>query len=79
MSLQGLTIALARDALRKREFTATELTKTYIDAVDKADALGAFVHKTPEIALEQSAAADLRLAAGDAPDLCGIPDRKSVV
>ena len=73
MSLQGLTIALARDALRKREFTATELTKTYIDAVDKADALGAFVHKTPEIALEQSAAADLRLAAGDAPDLCGIP------
>jgi aspartyl-tRNA(Asn)/glutamyl-tRNA(Gln) amidotransferase subunit A len=59
--------------LRKREFTATELTKTYIDAVDKADALGAFVHKTPEIALEQSAAADLRLAAGDAPDLCGIP------
>ena len=73
MSLQGLTIALARDALRKREFTATELTKTYIDAVDKADALGAFVHKTPEIALEQSAAADLRLAAGGAPDLCGIP------
>ena len=73
MSLQGLTIALARDALRRREFTATELTKTYIDAVDKADALGAFVHKTPEIALEQSAAADLRLAAGDAPDLCGIP------
>ena len=73
MSLQGLTIALARDALRKREFTATELTKTYIDAVDKADALGAFVHKTPEIALKQSAAADLRLAAGDAPDLCGIP------
>ena len=73
MSLQGLTITLARDALRKREFTATELTKTYIDAVDKADALGAFVHKTPEIALEQSAAADLRLAAGDAPDLCGIP------
>ena len=73
MSLQGLTIALARDALRKREFTATELAKTYIDAVDKADALGAFVHKTPEIALEQSAAADLRLAAGDAPDLCGIP------
>jgi aspartyl-tRNA(Asn)/glutamyl-tRNA(Gln) amidotransferase subunit A len=73
MSLQGLTIALARDALRKREFTATELTKTYIDAVDKADALGAFVHKTPEIALEQSAVADLRLAAGDAPDLCGIP------
>lgn len=73
MSLQGLTIALARDALRKREFTATELTKTYIDAVDKANALGAFVHKTPEIALEQSAAADLRLAAGGAPDLCGIP------
>ena len=73
MSLQGLTITLARDALRKREFTATELTKTYIDAVDKADAFGAFVHKTPERASGQGAAADLRLAAGDAPDLCGIP------
>ncbi|MEZ7814019.1 MAG: aspartyl-tRNA(Asn)/glutamyl-tRNA(Gln) amidotransferase subunit A [Paracoccaceae bacterium] len=73
MSLQGLTIASARDALRKREFTASELTETYIDAVSQGDSLGAFVHKTPEIALAQSAAADVRLASGDAPDLCGIP------
>ncbi|MFB0993421.1 MAG: amidase, partial [Paracoccaceae bacterium] len=73
MSLQGLTIASARDALRKREFTASDLTETYIDAVSQGDSLGAFVHKTPEIALAQSAAADVRLASGDAPDLCGIP------
>jgi aspartyl-tRNA(Asn)/glutamyl-tRNA(Gln) amidotransferase subunit A len=31
------------------------------------------VHHTPEIALEQAKAADARIAAGDAPDMCGLP------
>jgi aspartyl-tRNA(Asn)/glutamyl-tRNA(Gln) amidotransferase subunit A len=72
-SLNSLTIAEARDGLRKGEFTATELTGACLTAIDGADALGAFVHKTPDIAREQAAAADARLAKGDAPDLCGIP------
>ncbi len=71
--LNKLTIAAARDALRKREITAAELTEACINAVEGADALNAFVHKTPEIARAQAAAADTRLAAGGAPDLCGIP------
>ncbi|NYS25882.1 Asp-tRNA(Asn)/Glu-tRNA(Gln) amidotransferase subunit GatA [Rhodobacteraceae bacterium 2376] len=68
-----LTIAQARDALRKGELTAVELTEACLKAIDAADALNAFVHKTPELALERARAADARLAAGAAPSMCGIP------
>jgi len=68
-----LTVAAARDALRKRELSAVDLTMACLTAMDAGDGLNAFVHKTPEIALAQARAADARLAAGAAPDLCGIP------
>ena len=68
-----LTIAEARDALRKGDLSATDLTMSCLTAMDAGDALGAYVHKTPEIALEQARAADARIKAGDAPSLCGIP------
>lgn len=71
--LTKLTIAAARDALRKGDVTSAELTEACLTAIDAADALNAFVHKTPEIAKSQASAADLRLKAGDTPDLCGIP------
>jgi aspartyl-tRNA(Asn)/glutamyl-tRNA(Gln) amidotransferase subunit A len=71
--LMSLTIAEARDGLRAKDFTAAELTEAAIAAMEAGDALGAFVHKTPEIARTQAAAADTRLALGMAPDLCGIP------
>ncbi len=73
MSGNSLTIAAARDALRAREITAVDLTMACLTAIDAGDGLNAFVHKTPEIALDQARAADLRLAAGAAPDMCGIP------
>jgi aspartyl-tRNA(Asn)/glutamyl-tRNA(Gln) amidotransferase subunit A len=68
-----LTIAAARDALRKKDLTAVDLTMACLTAIDAGDGLNAFVHKTPEVALEQARAADARLAAGDAPAMCGIP------
>jgi len=71
--LTNLTIAEARDALRRGEVTSVELTEACLAAIDSADALGAFVHKTPEIAIERARAADARIKAGDAPDMCGIP------
>ena len=71
--LMSLTIAEARDGLRAKDFTAVELAEAAIAAMEAGDALGAFVHKTPEIARAQAAAADTRLALGMAPDLCGIP------
>jgi aspartyl-tRNA(Asn)/glutamyl-tRNA(Gln) amidotransferase subunit A len=71
--LTKLTIAAARDALRKGEVTAVELTEACLTAVDQGDALNAFVHKTPEIARAQAKGADVRIKLGMAPDLCGIP------
>lgn len=68
-----LTIAAARDALKSGELSAVDLTMSCLTAIDASDALGAFVHKTPELALEQARAADARIKAGDAPALCGIP------
>jgi aspartyl-tRNA(Asn)/glutamyl-tRNA(Gln) amidotransferase subunit A len=68
-----MTIAGARDALRARELSALELTGACLEAIESAEALGAFVHKTPDLALDQARAADLRLASGEAPAMCGIP------
>lgn len=71
--LNKLTLAEARDLLRRGETTSVELTQSCLTAIEGADALNAFVHKTPEIALERAKAADVRLAEGDAPAMCGLP------
>jgi aspartyl-tRNA(Asn)/glutamyl-tRNA(Gln) amidotransferase subunit A len=71
--LNKLTLADARDKLRAKEVTSVELTQSCIDAIEKADVLNAYAHKTPEIALEQAKAADARIAEGDAPAMCGLP------
>lgn len=71
--LNKLTISDARDGLRKGDFTSVELTTACLGAIEGAGALNAFVHNTPEIAQSQAAAADTRIAEGDAPDMCGIP------
>ena len=71
--LTNLTIAEARDALRKKSFTATELTRAHISALEKARALNAFITETPELALAGAAESDRRLAAGTARAIEGIP------
>jgi aspartyl-tRNA(Asn)/glutamyl-tRNA(Gln) amidotransferase subunit A len=71
--LTKMKVAEARDALRAGDVTSVELTEACLGAIDAADALGAFVHKTPEIAMEQARAADARIKGGEAPSLCGIP------
>jgi aspartyl-tRNA(Asn)/glutamyl-tRNA(Gln) amidotransferase subunit A len=71
--LNTLTIADARDKLRAGDITATELTGACVSAIEGAGALNAFVHNTADHAMEQAAAADTRIKAGDAPDMCGIP------
>ena len=73
MSLNKLTIAAARDALKAGEVTSVEITEACLAEIDAAGALNAFCAKTPEIALAQAKAADARIKAGDAPAMCGIP------
>ncbi|QFT99279.1 Glutamyl-tRNA(Gln) amidotransferase subunit A [Roseovarius sp. THAF8] len=71
--LNAMTIADARNNLRAGEITSEELTEACLTAIEGAGALGAVVHHTPEIAVEQAKAADARLQAGNAPSMCGIP------
>ena len=70
--LTSLTLAEARDRLRRREFSAVELADAHIAVMEKARALNAFVLETPERARTMAEAADARLAAGDARPLEGL-------
>ena len=72
--LTTLTIADARTKLEAGEISSTELTQAFIDEIDKAGALNAFITKTPEKALEMAAQSDQRRAKGEADGkLEGIP------
>ena len=71
--LNKLTIADARDRLRAGDVTSVALTEACLGSIEGAGKLNAFVHHTPEIALERAKAADARIKAGDAPAMCGIP------
>src|SRR5579859_6158960 len=71
--LISLTLAQARDALRKREFSATELAEAYVAAAAQARALNAYVLETPDRARAMAQAADARLAKGDGGPLEGLP------
>jgi aspartyl-tRNA(Asn)/glutamyl-tRNA(Gln) amidotransferase subunit A len=70
--LTSLTLADARDRLRKKEFSAAELAQAHLAAIERARALNAYVLETPEQALAMAKAADARLASGDARPLEGI-------
>ncbi len=72
-ALTELSLAQARDGLVSKRFSARELTLSYIAAVEAARPLNAFITETPEQALAMAAAADDRLARGEALPLDGIP------
>src|SRR4051812_34776499 len=71
--LTSLTLAEARNRLRKKEITALELTDAHIAAVEQARALNAFVKETPDHARAMARASDARLARGEGGPLEGIP------
>ena len=72
-SLTSLTIASAREGLRKKEFSALELTDAYIAAVEKARILNAYIVETPDKARAMAKASDEKLAKGEGGALEGIP------
>ena len=68
------TLAQLADDLAARRVSATELTEHYLKRIERFDTrLNAFVTVTRDEALAQAAAADKRLAAGNATPLTGIP------
>ena len=71
--LNKLGLAAARNALRAGDVKSIELTDACLDAIEDASALNAFVHNTPDIARSQAIAADVRIAMGDTPAMCGLP------
>jgi aspartyl-tRNA(Asn)/glutamyl-tRNA(Gln) amidotransferase subunit A len=71
--LVSLTLAQARDALRKKEFSSLDLVDAHLAAMAKARALNAFVLETPERAREMARASDARLAKGEGGVLEGLP------
>ncbi len=72
-SLNELTLAEARDGLKAKDFSATDLTRAHLDAMEKARVLNAYLVETPDRALDMAEAADARIAAGQARPLEGIP------
>jgi aspartyl-tRNA(Asn)/glutamyl-tRNA(Gln) amidotransferase subunit A len=68
----SLTLADARDRLRKRELSAVELAEAHLAAMAKARTLNAFVLETPDQALAMAKQSDARLKAGAARPLEGI-------
>ena len=70
-------MAEAREGLKKRDFSARELTAAHVAAVEAARPLNAFITETPELALEQAAASDARLKRGEAgrSKACRSPSR----
>ena len=71
--LTDLTLAEARDGLRAKRFSASELARVHLDAIEQARALNAYILPTPERALAQAKASDDVLARGEGRALEGIP------
>ncbi len=75
MELQNITIEKAHQGLRKKEFSAAELTRAYLDRIEKNDKkIHAFLDVYREEASAQAATIDKKIAAGaELPPLAGIP------
>ncbi len=71
--LTALTLAAARDALRKKQFSAAELADAHLAAMEKARTLNAYVLETPDKARAMAKASDARIARGEGGPLEGLP------
>ncbi|WP_084581843.1 Asp-tRNA(Asn)/Glu-tRNA(Gln) amidotransferase subunit GatA [Sphingomonas azotifigens] len=73
-TLTDLGVAAIRNGVRDGEFSAREVAEAFNTAVAGADALNAFIVKTPEHALAAADAADKARAAGETlKPLAGVP------
>jgi aspartyl-tRNA(Asn)/glutamyl-tRNA(Gln) amidotransferase subunit A len=70
-----LTVVQALAAMRAGDLSSAELTRAYLERIDRLDGgqIQAYLTVTPELALAQAEAADRRRAAGDDAPLLGVP------
>ena len=71
--LTTLSLADLRDGLKKKDFTSLEATNAYIERIEGAEALNAYITPTPELARERATLADEALAKGEGGPLEGVP------
>ncbi len=71
--LTALTVAGIRDGFRAGDFSAREVADAFNANIAGADALNAFIVKTPDHALAAADAADQDRAAGTLKPLSGVP------
>jgi aspartyl-tRNA(Asn)/glutamyl-tRNA(Gln) amidotransferase subunit A len=71
--LTNLTVAQIRDGHRAGDFSAVDVAEAFNAAVAAADALNAFIVKTPEHALDAAKRADADRASGTLKPLSGVP------
>jgi aspartyl-tRNA(Asn)/glutamyl-tRNA(Gln) amidotransferase subunit A len=72
--LHHLTIADAARLLAQKEISAVELTRAALERIDRSEpTVHAFITVTPDLALAQAEAADVRRARGESGTLLGIP------
>jgi aspartyl-tRNA(Asn)/glutamyl-tRNA(Gln) amidotransferase subunit A len=72
--LCSLTAHQAREGLRARQFSATELTRAFLARIERLNPrLNAYLTVDAEGALRQARLADERLARGDTAALLGVP------
>ena len=70
----NLTLTESLQKLNNSEISAVELTRAYLDRIEKYGAdLNCYITTTPERAMADAAASDARRAAGDAKFLDGAP------
>ena len=70
----NLTIKQALQKLKSREISATELTRAYLERIEKyGSALNCYITTTPERALQDAALSDERYAKGETLTLDGMP------
>src|SRR5436190_13641151 len=75
MELTDLPVLQALGELRAGRVSSEELTRAYLDRIDRLDRglVQAYVTVTPEVALEQARTADARRKAGEDAPLLGVP------
>jgi len=74
MKLYEMTAHQLHGLLSSKEVTSREITESVLKRIEEVEGrIHAFITLTPEMALEQAAAADARIQKGDAGALTGIP------